>query len=208
MKAAEIKGRPRAFDLEKALDQAMLVFWQKGYEGASLSDLTEAMGINRPSLYSAFGNKEELFRKALDRYRDGPSSYFLEALNLPKARAVAERLMKGAVDVLTDPRNPSGCLFVQGALTCGESANPIRRELISRRSEGEAAIRRRLEQARSDGDLPVDSDPADLALYITTVVHGMSVQAASGASRDELYRVVAIAMQAWPKSASARVRRA
>lgn len=207
LKSPEIKGRPRAFDIEKALEKAMLVFWQKGYEGASLSDLTGAMGINRPSLYAAFGNKEALFRKALDRYRDGPSSYFTEALNLPTARAAVEQLMKGAAEVLTDPRNPSGCLIVQGALSCGESANPIRRELISRRAEYEAAIRRRLEQARSEGDLPVDSDPVDLALYVTTIIHGMSVQAASGATRDELQRVIETAMRAWPKPAGAHARR-
>jgi AcrR family transcriptional regulator len=199
-KALEIKGRPRAFDIEKALDQAMMVFWQKGYEGASLSDLTEAMGINRPSLYAAFGNKETLFRKTLDRYHDGPASYFTEALSERTARAVAERLLRGAAEVLTDPRNPAGCLMVQGALSCGDAANPIRRELISRRAAGEAAIRRRLEHARSDGDLPADSDPADLALYITTVTHGMAVQAASGATRDDLERVIETAMRVWPKT--------
>src|SRR5882724_2242913 len=111
-------GRPRAFDIEKALDRAVDVFWRKGYEGTSLSDLTEAMGINRPSLYAAFGNKEDLFRKVLDRYSDGPAAYVREALNEPTAKAVAERLMRGAAEVLTNPRNPSGCLIVQGALSC------------------------------------------------------------------------------------------
>src|SRR6185369_3265095 len=202
------KGRPRGFDAAEALDKALHVFWQKGYEGTSLSDLTEAMGINRPSLYAAFGNKEALFRKSLDRYHDGPASYFDEALNQPKARAVAQRLLKSAADLLTDPRNPSGCLIVQGALSCGDAANPIRRELISRRAAGEAAIRRRLERARSEGDLPADSDPADLAMYITTVTHGMAVQAASGATRDDLERVIETAMRAWPKSGGARISRA
>src|ERR1051325_3475900 len=104
------RGRPRQFDTEKALDRALTVFWQKGYEGASLLDLTRAMGINRPSLYAAFGNKEALFRKALDRYAEGQAAYIRAALEAPTARAVAERLLHGTVELLTDPRNPRGCL--------------------------------------------------------------------------------------------------
>ncbi len=192
-------GRPRSFDIGKALDRALQVFWQKGYEGASLSDLTKAMGINRPSLYAAFGDKEALFRKALDRYVDGPASYVGEALKEPTGRAVVERLLRGAANLLTDPRHPRGCLMVQGALSCGEAADPVRQELISRRAAGEAAIRQRLERAKSDGDLPADSDPADLARYLATVIHGMAVQAAGGASRRELQRVVQTALRTWPE---------
>src|SRR3984957_7648127 len=103
-------GRPRAFDDEKALNRAMQVFWRKGYLGTSLSDLTEAMGINRPSLYAAFGNKKSLFRKALDRYFKGPSVYLSEALREPTARAVVERVFYGVVDLLTDPHTPTTCM--------------------------------------------------------------------------------------------------
>src|SRR5579862_7020387 len=103
-------GRPRAFDLEKALDRAMQVFWRKGYLGTSLSDLTEAMGINRPSLYAAFGNKESLFRKALEHYSKGPSAYLNDALREPNARAVVERLLRGVVDLLTNPHTPTTCM--------------------------------------------------------------------------------------------------
>src|SRR5437899_2320898 len=99
-------GRPRAFDIDKALDRALKVFWRKGYEGASLPDLTRAMGINRPSLYAAFGNKEALFRKAIDRYVEGPASHVREAIHEPKARAVVERLLRGSIDLITDSRNP------------------------------------------------------------------------------------------------------
>src|ERR1700687_480877 len=109
-------GRPRSFDLGKALDAGMLVFWRKGYEGASLSDLTRAMGINRPSLYAAFGDKEALFRKALDRYDEGPAAYVREALKQPTVRAVTEQLLRGAAKLSTDPHHPPGCLMVQGAL--------------------------------------------------------------------------------------------
>src|SRR6202051_2035496 len=118
-------GRPRSFDLDEAADRALHVFWQKGYEGTSLSDLTKAMGINRPSLYAAFGDKEALFRKALDRYLKGPSAYTQEALREPTARAVVERLLLGAADLNTARRNPGGCLMVQGALACGGGAGSI-----------------------------------------------------------------------------------
>jgi len=198
--AASTVGRPRAFDVDEALDQALKVFWRKGYEGASLPDLTRAMGINRPSLYAAFGNKEALFRKALDRYDDGPAAYVREALEEPTARAVVQALLRGTVDLLSCPQNPHGCLMVQGALSCGRTANPIRRELASRRAAGEAAIRRRFKRAISDGDLPADTDADDLARYVSTVMHGMAVQAAGGASRKELLRVVKMALRAWPVS--------
>jgi AcrR family transcriptional regulator len=193
------KGRPREFDIDQALDRALRVFWRKGYEGATLADLTQAMGINRPSLYAAFGSKEGLFRQALDRYAAGPAAYGREALNAPTARAVAERLLNGAIDVVADRRNPRGCLMVQGALACGEAAESVRRELVSRRLADEAALRERFEHAILDGDLPVDADPADLARYVVAVIHGMAVQAASGASRAELRRVAALALRAWPE---------
>src|SRR5580658_10188873 len=122
-------GRPRSFDTDAALDHALQVFWRKGYEGATLSDLTKAVGVNRPSLYAAFGDKKALFRKALDRYLNGPASYTQAALKEPTARAVAERLLRGAADLNTSPRNPGGCLIVQGALACGEAADSVRQEL-------------------------------------------------------------------------------
>jgi AcrR family transcriptional regulator len=191
-------GRPRSFDTDKALDRALNVFWRKGYEGASLSDLTKAMGINRPSLYAAFGGKEKLFRKVLDRYAEGPASYSSDALQEPTSRAVVERLLWGTADLLTSPQNPPGCLWVQGALACGNAADPVRRELISRRMAGEAALRHRLNRARMDGDLPADANPASLARYIVTIIQGMSIQAAGGATRSELRRVIDIALQSWP----------
>jgi AcrR family transcriptional regulator len=193
------KGRPREFDLDEALDRALRVFWRRGYEGATLPELTEAMGINRPSLYAAFGSKEELFRKALDRYAEGPAACLREALNEPTARAVAEGLLEGAIAVVTDQRNPQGCLMVQGALTCGEAAESVRRELLARRVAGEVAIRQRLERARADGDLPAEADPADLAGYLVTFMRGMAVQAAGGASREDLRRVAEMALRAWPR---------
>lgn len=193
------RGRPRAFDIEQALERALKVFWMRGYEGTSLSDLTEAMGINRPSLYAAFGSKEGLFRRVLDRYMAGASCHVRESLEEPTARASAERFLRGTIDLLTGPDNPPGCLIVQGALACGEEGDSIRRELAARRAAGEAALRRRFERALADGDLPTDASPADLARYVATVTYGMSVQAAGGAGREELCRVVETALKAWPE---------
>lgn len=191
-------GRPRTFDVDEALDVALKVFWRKGYEGTSIDDLTRAMGINRPSLYCAFGNKEQLFRKALDRYTEGQSARIREAIEAPTARAAAERLLRGTADALTDPLHPPGCLSVQGALSCGEASEPIRRELNARRAAAEAALRERFERAKSEGDLPPDEAPADLARYLATFLQGMAVQAAGGASREDLRRVAETALRAWP----------
>ena len=191
-------GRPRAFDPEEALEKALQVFWQKGYEGASLSDLTEAMGINRPSLYAAFGNKEELFRKAFDRYLAGPASFWGEALKAPTARSVAEALLNGCVAAQTEPGKPRGCLGVQGALSCGDEAAPIRRELCAKRAAGQELLKQRFVRAQAEGDLSAKVDAGDLARYIATMVQGMAVQASGGATGEELGRLVAVTMAAWP----------
>ncbi|HWG46098.1 MAG TPA: TetR/AcrR family transcriptional regulator [Gemmataceae bacterium] len=192
------KGRPREFDIQKALDAALLLFWRHGYEGTSLAALTKAMGINMPSLYAAFGNKEMLFRKALDRYLQKPASYLPMALQEPTTRRVAEKLFSGAIDMAMNPRHPDGCLLVQGALATGPAAAPIRKELNLRRAAAEAAVRRRFEQAITTADLPASVDAAQLACYIITVIWGLSVQAASGVTRAQLQDVAQFAMRCWP----------
>jgi AcrR family transcriptional regulator len=193
------RGRPRAFDPSAVLERAMHVFWAKGYEGASLSDLTRAMRINRPSLYAAFGNKEQLFSKVLDRYMDGPLAYFGKALAAPKARDVIEQIFFGAANMPSDPRTPTGCLVVQGALACGDAARSVRKEIAARRAAAKAALRRRFQRAKREGDLPPNADPAELSHYVMTVLHGMAVQGADGASPDQLHRVAQMALRAWPK---------
>jgi AcrR family transcriptional regulator len=190
-------GRTRQFDVDEALDRALEVFWRKGYEGTSLADLTESMGINRPSLYAAFGNKEELFRKALDRYQTGPQSFLTEALAKPTARAVVEAIFSGFVRMQRGRDKARGCLIVCGALACGEEAEPVRQELAQLRQAAVTALRERFERAVQDGDLPEGSDCATLARYIATVLNGLAVQAASGATEKELRLVSAMAMRAW-----------
>lgn len=191
-------GRPREFDPDKALDQAMAVFWKKGYEGASLPDLTRAMGINRPSLYAAFGNKESLFRKAMDRYMGGPAAHVAEALAAPTAREVAARLLHGGIDIVADGKGPGGCFMVQSALACGDSAEALRKEVADRRAAGEAAVRARLERAHKEGDLSKEVDAATLARYLMAVTYGMAVLAAGGATRDDLTVVADMALRAIP----------
>ena len=192
-------GRPRAFDADVALERAMHVFWVKGFEGAALSDLTQAMRINRPSLYAAFGNKEQLFRKVLDRYANGPLAYFCQSSGGGKARDVIEEILFGAANMASDPRLPAGCLLVQGALACGDSAGSVQRETAARRAASEVALRRRLQRAKREGDLSPQADPAELARYVMTVLQGMAVQGANGAKRDQLRQVARTALRAWPK---------
>ncbi len=191
-------GRPREFDLDQALENALHVFWEKGYEGASMADLTEAMGITKPSLYAAFGNKEELFRKAFDSYVDGPAGYARLALTQPTARAVVENLLYGEVDAVTDPECPAGCLSINGALTCGVAAESIRQELQTRRAAWEEDLRLRLERARAEGDLPVTADATALARYIATMMQGIAVQAVGGTTRADLKKIAEMVLITWP----------
>ncbi|WNV10324.1 TetR/AcrR family transcriptional regulator [Tardiphaga sp. 709] len=190
-------GRPREFDTDTALDLALHVFWRKGYEGASMADLTEAMGITKPSLYAAFGNKEDLFRKALDRYVDGPGGYFRTGLEKPTAREAVEHIFYESVEAVTDPKNP-GCLAVQGALCCGDAAETIKQELMARRSKSEGDLRLRFTRALAEGDLPADADAGDLARYVSAILQGMAVQAAGGAPREQLRKLADMAMRSWP----------
>jgi AcrR family transcriptional regulator len=191
-------GRPRSFDVDAALDRALDVFWRQGYEGAALSDLTKAMGINRPSMYAAFGNKEELFRRVLDRYGNGPGAYARRALELPRVRDVIEALIYGAVNLTAGEHTPRGCLNVRCAQACGPDGEPARREAQARRKDTEVQLMRRLRRARTEGDLPADTEPADLARYVLTVTDGIAVQAASGASRTALRRVAGLALRGLP----------
>ncbi|MFE2849117.1 TetR/AcrR family transcriptional regulator [Streptomyces scopuliridis] len=191
-------GRPRAFDAEAALEKALMVFWEQGYEGASLTDLTEAMGISRKSLYAAYGNKEDLFRKALQRYAEGPGAYVAKALQAPTAREVAMAFLTGSVRANTLPGLPTGCLGVQGALATGETGRAARDTLAEWRAHGQALLSDRFRQAVQAGDLPAGADPEKIARYVMTIANGVAVQAAGGATCEDLQQVADAALQNWP----------
>jgi AcrR family transcriptional regulator len=192
------RGRPPSFNQDEALEKALNVFWLHGYEGTSMAELTEALGMNKPSIYAAFGNKEELFRKALAKYLAGPAAFVTEAVKAPIAQQVVEKFLLGAVEFLTTPNKPRGCMVVQGALTCGEGASLIQQELISYRQSYEDALKRRFDLAITEADLPPQTNSAALAKYLATVHQGLSVQATSGATKAELTEVVKLALQNWP----------
>ena len=190
-------GRPRAFDADAALDQAMEVFWRHGYEGATIAQLTEAMHINPPSLYAAFGSKEGLLKAALDRYTEKRDAWMEKVLGAPTAREVAERFLMEHADAQTDPANPPGCLLVQGGLACGTGSANVPFELAARRNHTEDQLRERFVQAKAERDLGDGADPASLARYLSAVTSGMCVMASSGADRYALREIAAVSLKAF-----------
>ncbi|QSX31008.1 TetR/AcrR family transcriptional regulator [Shewanella cyperi] len=193
-------GRPRAFDMEEALAKALELFWRKGYEGTSLTDLTQAMGISKPSLYCAFGNKEQLFLKATELYENRPDACFYPALAQPTAYEVVRHMLMGSATSLADKNHPNGCLMVQGALACSESGQSVKEALMGRRRKGEEALHQRLLQAQQDGDLPKGTDAGVLARYIGTVLQGMAIQATNGATAEELMQVAELTLSHFPRN--------
>lgn len=192
------KGRPRQFDTEVAIEKAMKLFWKKGFHGTTIPNLTEALGINRPSLYAAFGSKENLFKLTLDLYRRDPASYVNRALGKPTAHAAFRSLLNGVIDLLTDTKNPGGCLFVCGALASGEASESILEELRRRRIDGEKDIRERFERAVAEGDLPKNTDVKALSRYAATQLWGLSVMGMNGTSKSDLLAAADIAIRAFP----------
>ena len=194
------RGRPREFCMEGTLAAALRVFWSKGYEGTSLTDLTEAMGITRPSLYAAFGNKESLFRKALDLYEREKLEYVGRALAEPTARRVAEALLRGAVDNACSSEEPHGCLGVITSVACGAESQSIRDEVLERGKVAKRALIERFERARAEGDLPPHVEIESLTNLLYAVVQGICIQAGSGATRNELEKLVDTGLMMWPSA--------
>lgn len=191
-------GRHRTFEVEKVLDAALCVFWRKGYEGASYADLTEAAGVERPALYAAFGNKEALFRRALDRYYERFMDFIPVALSLPTARATAAHMLYSSVELNTRYPENMGCLGVNGVMAGSDEAEPVRQALVEFRAGGETMLRERFERAQAEGDLPPAAKPAVLAAFIMAVTHGMAVQAKAGFTREMLEAIAEQALAGWP----------
>ncbi|HEX7043039.1 MAG TPA: TetR/AcrR family transcriptional regulator [Burkholderiales bacterium] len=192
------RGRPRAFDRAAALAKAMDVFWAKGYEGASLAELTEAMGINPPSLYAAFGSKEALFLEAVQLYsvrEDGPD--WDAVLEAPSARAGIARLLDESAVAFTRRGKPRGCLIALGALHDTGANASVCAKLRAYRTGNLAKLRRRLERAATEGEIPRTVDCDAVASFYLSIQHGMSILARDGASRATLLAVARAAMDAW-----------
>lgn len=179
-------GRPREFDVEEALDAALVVFWRQGYEGTALSDLTSAMGINRAALYSAFTSKKDLFLRAIDRYYSVDAARTFAVLDEPTARAVTEQYLFRSIDQLTNPDRPLGCFVLQSALVCSEENAGVAEHMANLRKNEEALLKERYARAREEGDLPAGEDPASLARFVVTFRHGLAVMACGGTPRNEL----------------------
>jgi len=195
------RGRPLSFDRDAALETAMHVFWERGYEAASISDLTSAMGITPPSLYTAFGDKEQLFLEAIERYALGYGSAGARALNEePTARGAIERWLLEAANELTQPCHPKGCMVVMAATNCSAAAERVQDALLLRRTEAIANVGRRIQGGIDGGELPPDTDPQDLANFYAIIYQGMSMQAKDGATHESLVATVRTAMRSWPRN--------
>jgi AcrR family transcriptional regulator len=196
------RGRPRGFDREAALRRAMEVFWERGYEGTSISELTHALGINAPSLYAAFGSKEELFRDAVALYDTTDGSATERALReQPTARAAIEAMLRENADIYADPANPSGCMVVLGTTTWTPHNEDVRSYLSGLRHKTFELIQARLERGVDAGELPPDTDVRALAAYYNTVLEGLSIQARDGASRGTMHAIIDCAMATWDAAA-------
>lgn len=194
--AATVRGRPREFDVEEALAAALRVFWEKGYDGASLTDLTDAMGITRPSLYAAFGNKEALFKRALDLYESEKLAYIGRALEAPTARGVAQRMLEGAIDNVTS--ECPGCLGVIATVNCRNPNSPIQKDVQALAQSTRRAMIERVQRAIDEGDFTVPVEAEAMTQYLMAVLQGLAVQAAAGASRDQLQQVAQATLAVWP----------
>jgi AcrR family transcriptional regulator len=196
--AAPARGRPRQFCPDKALTAALQVFWRRGYEGASMAELTEAMGITKPSLYACFGNKESLFCKALDLYERDKLAYVKSAMSAPSAKGVAEQMLRGSLALSTGTNDPRACLGVIASVACTTFDESIRDEVMARRASSDLVTIERFRRAQEEGDLPEGVTPEALASYLMAVMQGMGVQASSGACPEQLAQLVETTLAFWP----------
>jgi AcrR family transcriptional regulator len=209
MKAGNAKtGRPISFDKEAALEAAMLLFWERGFEGTSMADLTQAMGLNPSSIYAAFGDKHALFSLAVKRYMEIRAQYAVKALEEPTLEGFIRALFNNTVEFLTTPGHPPTCMTLAGAMGCSVNAAPARDLLTEIRKQNQVAVRERLRQARKSGELPKGVNVDDYARFLSTIIAGLSIQAANGATKAELQRTAQMALRHLGYGRSLRERRA
>lgn len=188
------RGRPLAFEKNKAREIALKLFWSQGYEGTSISDLTEAIAINRPSLYASFGNKENLFRICTEYYLSEELSFVDEAMQERVFKDALEKLFAHEIQLIADNK---GCLLINTALTCHPENDAIKILLSDHRKQLEGKIRKRTQQAQLKKEVATSESPNTIAKYITSLYQGLSIQAVDGASSKELQEVVKIALSAF-----------
>ncbi|MBB1592839.1 TetR family transcriptional regulator [Achromobacter sp. UMC46] len=192
-------GRPRAFDRDSALLAAMRTFWAQGYEGTSIQDLVGAMGVNKPSLYSTFGCKEEIFREAVELYDRVEGQATSRSLSEARtSREAVETMLRSNARGYAVDEGPRGCMIVLSSLLGAPENEGVRAFLADNRLDGEAMLRDRLAQGIAEGDLPSSADVDQLAAFYTTVLEGLSIQARDGASEQKLNMIIDAAMLAWP----------
>jgi AcrR family transcriptional regulator len=188
-------GRPISFDKDAALEAAMLLFWQRGYEGTSMADLSEAMGLNASSIYAAFGDKHALFSLAVKRYMETRAQYATEALEEPTLQRVIRALFDNTIAFLTAPGHPPTCMTLAGAVGCSVDATPARDLMRAIRNQNQIAIRERLLKSRKSGELPKDINVDDYTRYLSSIIAGLSIQAANGSTKAELKRTAQMALR-------------
>ncbi len=189
------KGRPISFDKDAALEAAMLLFWERGFEGTSMADLTQAMGLNPSSIYAVFGDKHALFSLAVKRYIDGRAQYATKALREPTLEKVVRALFDSTVAFLTTPGHPPTCMTLAGAVGCSVDAAPARDIMTEMRKQNEVAMKERFLRARKSGELSKDINVDDYTRYLSSILAGLSIQAANGSTKAELKRTSQMALR-------------
>jgi AcrR family transcriptional regulator len=197
------RGRPKNFDRSVALQQAMRLFWERGYEGASFDDLTAAMGISPSSFYNSFGSKERLYQEAAEAYMAAASQWFVLELNAGSDTKTAfHRLLSAAAREFTRKDLPTGCMISLACTQVPPALACLRDTMVRNRGAAQTAMAARIQRGIEEGDVPKDTDVEALAAFYSTLSRGLAVQARDGASRERLQEIVEIAMRAWPAAKS------